>query len=88
MKEITDIQITEEQPHDRMTALCAEMTDTLEKRDDSENIRSIVLLQEGENGGIQLGNYESIDQAIDDLTLHLKVLLKGEGKTLGSILDQ
>lgn len=73
---------TEGEPHDRLTRLCAAMTDTLEAHPERGDEKCIVFLQDSERGGFQLHGYEDDTEAIADLFLHLKALFEANGRTL------
>jgi hypothetical protein len=73
---------TEGEPHDRLTSLCAVMTDALDAQEDVEHVKAIVMLDDGERGGIQLHGYESDVDAMTDLFLHLQAIFEANGKKL------
>lgn len=75
-------EIRSEQPHDRLTRLCAAMTDALEAHGERGDEKCIVFLQDEERGGFQLHGYEDDTDAIVDLFVHLKALFAANGKTL------
>lgn len=71
-----------EEPHDRLTRLCAAMTDALDAHPEHGDEKCIVFLQDGKRGGLQLHGYEDDTDAMVDLFLHLKALFEANGKTL------
>jgi hypothetical protein len=71
------------EPHDRLTRLCAAMTDALDAHPDRRgDEKCIVFLQDGERGGLQLHGYEDDFEAMTDLMLHLTAIFKSNGMTL------
>lgn len=72
-----------EEPHDRLTRLCAAMTHALDDQPETgEDVKCIVFLQDGKRGGLHLHGYEDDTEAIADLFIHLKALFEANGKTL------
>jgi hypothetical protein len=73
-----------QQPHDRLTRLCAAMTDALDAHPERGDEKCIVFLQSDADrrGGLQLHGYEDDTDAIVDLFLHLKALFRSKGKDL------
>jgi hypothetical protein len=72
-----------EQPHDRLTELCAVMTTALEGDPlYGEGVKCIVFLQDGKRGGLQMHGYDDDAEAIADLFMHLKAIFEANGKTL------
>jgi hypothetical protein len=76
-------------PHDRLTALCAEMTAVLDaKGDDVADVKCVVFLQDGDRGGLQIHGYEGESEedvsteALADLFLHLRAIFRANGKEL------
>ena len=76
--------IRSEQPHDRLTRLCAAMTDTLEAHPERGDEKCIVFLQSeaDQRGGLQLHGYDDDTEAMVDLFLHLRAIFKANGKDL------
>jgi hypothetical protein len=83
------------EPHDRLTRLCAAMTEALDaaleqeaastvpsKRDDLTTPKCIVFLQDDQRGGLQLHGYEDDTEALADLFLHLRAIFRSQGKDL------
>lgn len=71
---------TEGQPHDRLTELAGVMTAALET--EAEDVKAVVMLQDGDRGGICLHGYDDDSEAIADLFIHLKAIFEANGKTL------
>jgi hypothetical protein len=72
-----------EEPHDRLTRMCAAMTATLDAHPEtSEDVKCIVFLQDGDRGGMQLHGYEEDSEAMVDLLMHLKAIFEANGQTL------
>jgi hypothetical protein len=71
------------EPHDRLTRLCDAMTRTLEVQDEyDENVRCVVMLDDGSNGGIVLHGYEDDGQAAVDMLMHLRAIFRANGGDL------
>jgi hypothetical protein len=75
---------TEGEPHDRLTRLCAAMTDALEAHPERGDEKCIVFLQSeaDQRGGLQLHGYDDDAEALADLFMHLKAMFEAQGKTL------
>lgn len=73
---------TEGEPHDRLTRLCAAMTDTLDAHPERGNEKCIVFLNDDDRGGLQLHGYERDTDAIADLLIHLRAIFRVNGKDL------
>jgi hypothetical protein len=73
-----------EQPHDRLTRLCAAMTDALDAHPEHDDEKCIVFLHSpaDSRGGIQLHGYDDDLEAVADLLVHLRAILETNGKTL------
>lgn len=77
-----DVRRTEE-PHDRLTELCAVMTDALDRAlEPGEAPKCIVFLDDGDRGGLQLHGYDDDTDAIVDLLVHLRAIFRANGKEL------
>lgn len=70
------------EPHDRLTRLCAAMTDALDAHPERGDEKCIVFLQDSERGGIQLHGYQDDTDAMVDLFLHLRAIFRANGKDL------
>jgi hypothetical protein len=72
-----------EEPHDRLTRLCAAMTDALDAHPERRvGDKCIVFLDDGFRGGLQLHGYDQDSEAMADLFIHLRALFEANGKTL------
>lgn len=69
-------------PHDRLTRLCAAMTAALEAHPERGDEKCIVLLQDGERGGLHLYGYDDDAEAIADLLVQLRAIFQANGKQL------
>ncbi len=70
-----------EEPFDRLTGLCAEMTAAIDRPENSD-VKVIVFLTDEEKSGIQTHGYESPTDAVADLFVHMKALFNADGKDL------
>jgi len=63
---ITDVRKSEGEPHDRLTRLCAAMTDALERElgPDDEPVRAIIMLDTRDRGGMQLHGYDGREERL------------------------
>jgi hypothetical protein len=77
-----DVHRTEGEPYDRLTRLCAAMTDALEANPERGDEKCIVFLQDGQRGGLQLHGYDDEGEAIVDLFVHLRAILRANGQEL------
>jgi hypothetical protein len=79
-----DVTRTEGEPHDRLTRLCAAMTDALDAHPERGDEKCIVFLQSeaDKRGGLQLHGYEDDTDAMVDLFMHLRAMFKAQGKEL------
>lgn len=83
MAGISNVRRTEGEPHDRLTRICAAMTDALDAHPEmSDDVKCVVMLQDAEKGGIQLHGYEDDSDAIVDLFMHLRAIFKANGQEL------
>jgi hypothetical protein len=74
---------TEDEPHDRLTRICAAMTDAMDACPETQQgDKAIVFLDDGRHGGIQLHGYNNDVDAMADLLMHLTALFKANGKEL------
>lgn len=74
---------TVDEPHDRLTRLCAAMCDALDAHPERGDEKAIVFLQEdGGRGGIELHGYEDDTDAMVDLLFHLRSIFAANGKQL------
>lgn len=79
-----EVRTTE--PHDRLTRLCAAMTETLDAHPERGEEKCIVFLadpgEEGARSGLTLHGYDSDTEAMIDLFMHLKAIFAANGKDL------
>jgi hypothetical protein len=80
MSDESDVQ-TSDQPIDRLTKLCAEMTPVLD-RPENADVRAIVFLNDEKHGGIQMHGYEDTSTAIAELFVHMRAIFHSMGKEL------
>ena len=73
-----------DEPQERLTRLCAAMTDALDAHPECGDAKCIVFLEsESEGrGGIQLHGYEDDSEAMQDLFWHVKAIFRSQGKDL------
>ena len=71
-----------EQPEERLTRLCAAMTEALDAHPERGDEKCIVFLQDGERGGLQLHGYEDDADALVDLFIHLRAIFRSQGRDL------
>jgi hypothetical protein len=72
-----------EEPHDRLTELCAVMTDALDAAlEPGEAPKCIVFLNDDDRGGLQLHGYDDDADAIVDLLVHLRAIFRANGQEL------
>jgi hypothetical protein len=91
------------EPHDRLTRLCARMTDALDEALDEEleadlaagamneglnSVRGIIFLNDDHNGGIQMFGYSDTGAGLSDLLVHMKAMFASMGKGFGVMNDQ
>jgi len=70
------------EPHDRLTMLGDAMLETLDHQEGGEEVRAIVMLDDGDNGGIAIHGYDSDHEAITDMFVHLAAIFAANGQTL------
>jgi hypothetical protein len=71
------------EPTDRLTRLCAAMTETLEAHPEfTSDVKCCVFLDDGKRGGLQLYGYTDDAEALTDLFLHLRAIFRSNGKDL------
>jgi hypothetical protein len=70
-------------PTDRLTRICDAMTFTFNRHPEHhEGDKCMVLLDDGDHGGIVLDGYEDTAEAMTDLLMHLRAIFRGSGKRL------
>ena len=65
------------EPQDHLGRMADGMTDVV-----PENVKAIVMLQDGELGCVHLCNYEEDTEAITDMFIHLQAMFRSIGKEL------
>lgn len=81
-----DLEAVEmDEPHDRLTQLCAKMRETLRAQPDTDDVRMIVFISDAEKSGIVADGYEDVTEAIAELFLHMKAIFQARGGDLGFI---
>ena len=77
------------EPFDRLTRLCAVMSDALEEALEAEEtpkgagpVRTIVFLEDDKKAGIQIFGYDDSISAMAALFSHMKAIFEAEGKSL------
>jgi hypothetical protein len=74
---------SEGEPVDRLTRICAVMTDAFEGHPEhADDDRCIVFLDDGDRGGIVIHGYDDYTEALADLIMHLRAIFEANGKTL------
>lgn len=74
---------TEGEPHDRLTRLCAAMTTTLDAHPEHQaGDKCVVFLDDGDRGGMVLHGYDDDTEAVADLLMHLRAIMRANGKDL------
>lgn len=71
------------EPHDRLTRICAAMTEAMDAHPEhnSDTDKAIVFLDDGRVGGIQIhGNYKDDAEALVDLIMHIKAIFESRGQ--------
>jgi hypothetical protein len=78
-----DVKRSEGVPVDRLTRLCGAMTEALEAADGyRDGDKAVVMLSDGERGGIGLHGYGDDTAALVDLIIHLQAIFEANGKKL------
>lgn len=80
---MSGVHRTEEKPHDRLTRICDQMTETFEAHPEHRATdKCIVFLDDGERGGLVLYGYDDDAEAMTNLLMHLRAMFQASGKTL------
>lgn len=71
-------------PHDRLTRLCAVMTDALEADPEFQGEKAIVFIDSDVDGvgGLVLHGYDDDTDALAAIFMHLQAIFKANGKDL------
>ena len=75
-----DVHVTNA-PHDRLTFICDAMTKVLDEPG-NEDVKGIVMLDDGVMGGIVAHGYTDNREAFVDMFTHLKAMAKASGLDL------
>jgi len=74
---------TSNEPHSRLTRLTNKAIDAVVSDPEYTNeIKLLVLIDDGENGGIGLSGYDGTDEAITDLLTHLDAVVQSTGRKM------
>lgn len=79
---MSDTTRTEGEPHDRLTRLCAAMTDALDAHPEHGEEKCAIFLQDGDRAGLVLHGYDNDTEAVVDLFVHLRAIFHANGKEL------
>jgi hypothetical protein len=76
--------VRSEEPTDRLTRLCAAMTDALDAHPERGDEKCIVFLDSDSEGrgGLQLHGYDDDREALANLFMHLRAIFKSHGSDL------
>lgn len=78
---------TSNEPMDRLTRICAAMTEVFDEHEEHhDDDKCIVFLDDGDKGGIELHGYSDPMDAFVDLVLHIKAMLATIGKNMDIVL--
>jgi Asp/Glu/hydantoin racemase len=74
------------QPHDRLTRICAAMTDTFNAHPEhAPSDRCMVFITDRQRNGLVLEGYDDDTEAMVDLLMHLQAIFRANGKDLDII---
>jgi hypothetical protein len=74
---------TEDQPHDRLTRICAAMTDSFDAHAEHHaDDKCMVFLDGDGQGGLVLHGYDDDMEAMVHLLMHLRAVFRANGKDL------
>ena len=79
---MTDEKRTENEPHDRLTRLADRIARMGKDDPDYDDEKMIVFLHDGDRGGIGLFGYDSDSEAVADMLIYLRSILRANGKDL------
>jgi hypothetical protein len=81
---LKDVKRSTGDPHDRLTRICATLTETLDEHPEALGTeKCIIFLNDEEKGGLVMHGYGDDLDAIADLMIHLKAIFEANGKQLG-----
>jgi hypothetical protein len=72
---------TSNEPRDRLTRLCAQMTSVLDEPEHAD-VKAIVFLTDQDRSGIQMSGYDDTTEGLADLLVHMKAMFQSMGKDL------
>lgn len=94
---IEDLRV-DNQPFDRLTALCQKMAQALDEaiieernaglEDQDGEVRGIIFLANNHQSGIEMFNYDDTAAGLTDLLIHMKAMFASMGKQFGVMTDQ
>lgn len=70
-----------EEPMDRLTGLCAEMTTVLDEPENAD-VRAIIFLDTNTRGGIQIHGWEDDLDAMAHLFIHMQAVFRANGRDI------
>lgn len=72
------------EPHDRLTRLCAAMTDTLDAHPDRGDTKCVVFLDSysEKKSGLVIHGYDDDAEALAAVLVHLRAIFRANGKDL------
>jgi acyl CoA:acetate/3-ketoacid CoA transferase len=70
-----------DEPTDRLTRLAAGITAGLESEENAD-VRAIIMLDDGNLGGIMMHGYDDGIEAMTDLLIHMRAIFKAYGKDI------
>lgn len=73
-------------PFDRLTNLCQEMSTVLD-REENRDIRAIIMLHDGERGGIEHYRIKDDNELVSVVLIHLKAIFAAYGKSISILTD-
>lgn len=76
------------EPVDRLTGICDEMITVLEANErEGETIHCVVLLDDGKAGGLVMHGYDDDRDAVVDILVHLRAIMRANGMDLKAMLE-
>lgn len=69
-----------DEPQDPITTLAEKVLKALEADPDAEDVKAIVMLHRGEEGGIAIAGYDDDAEAASDLYVYLKAIFNANGQ--------
>lgn len=69
-----------DEPHDRLTRICGAMTATMDVHPETRHRdRAVIMLDDGEMGGIAMHGYEDPKDGLVDLVMHARAMFHSLG---------